>query len=253
MRKGRALALVLAIASAGIPVGARADEAGYLYSYAISDARYDDKLVSLDAYKPVGAPGRFRAYVDALAAQDSRTANGAIPQIFADNYALGAVGVQYTTPAGFRAFVQGGLSVPLGSIAAVRSGSDLRAGIQLYREWAQKPSPTQQYGNFFGSTTYFSRYSDWIVYTQLEAGRHLFTPAVDLFARGTISLDSRGFYYGNIAELTMGIRYRPFRKSGLAFSIERVAGGYLRNEGRPAGTGALYDDFRPTITFGRNI
>ena len=238
---------------ASMPLRARADEAGYLYSYAISDARYDDRLVSLDAYKPLGAPHSLRIYIDALASQDSRTANGAVPQIFADNYALGALGVQFTTAAGFRAFAQVGESVPLGSVAAVRSGGDLRAGIQLYREWAEKPSPTQSYGNLYASTTYLSRYSDWIVYSQLEAGRHLFTPAVDLFARGTITLDSRGYYYSNLAEVTLGIRYRPFGIHGPAFSLERVAGSYLRNAERPADTGALYDDFRPTITFGRNL
>ncbi len=251
-RLAGAAAACLAIVASSVPLRVRADEAGYLYSYAISDARYDDKLVSLDAYKPLGAPNRVRAYVDALASQDSRTANGAIPQIFADNYGLGAVGVQFTLPTGFRAFVQGGVSVPLGSVAAVKSGGDLRAGIQQYREWAELPSRTQAYGNLYASTTYLSRYSDWIVYAQLEAGRHLFTPAVDLFARGTLSLDSRGYYYSNLSELTLGIRYRPFGAHGPALSLEHVAGSYLRNAPRPD-AGSLYGDFRPTITFGRNL
>ena len=132
------------------PRAARADEAGYLYSYAISDARYDDRLVSLDAYKPLGAPGPVRLYLDVLASQDSRTAGGAVPRVFADNYALGAIGVQYTRPWGLRAFVQAGDSVGLGTVAAVKSGPDLRAGVQLYREWAEplqtvrsvQPNPT---------------------------------------------------------------------------------------------------------------
>ena len=251
MRKVASLAAIaLALTASFAP--ARADEVGYLYTYGISDARYDDDLVSFDAYKPLGAAKPIRAYVDLLAAQDSRTAGGTVPQIFADNYALGAVGVQYTLPTGFRAFVQGGASTRLGSVAAVRSGGDLRAGVALYREWLAEPQAAHEYGNLYASTTYLSRYSDWVEFSQLEAGRHLAT-SVDLFARGSVSLDSQGHYYSNLAELTVGVRYRPFGARGPAFSLEKVAGSYLRNETRPAGTGPLYDDFRPTIAFGRNI
>ncbi len=246
-------AFALTLVLAAIPTFARADEAGYLYSYALSDARYDDTLVSLDATKPVGPAHPFRAYVDVLAAQDSRTANGTLPQVYADNYALGAVGIQYTRPTGFRAFVQAGFSSRLGSIAAVRSGGDVRAGISLYRDWLAQPPAAKEYGNLYASTTYFSRYSDWIAYAQLETGKHVFGRAFDLFARGTVSLDSQAHYYSNLAELTLGLRYRPFGANGPALSLERVAGSYLRNTARPTGTAAIYDDFRPTITFGRNL
>lgn len=245
------LAIVAGVASSR-PPAARADEAGYLYSYAISDARYDDRLVSLDAYKPLGGPGRLRPYVDVLASQDSRTAGGVLPRVFADNYALGALGVQYALPTGFRAFVQAGESVGLGTVAAIRSGPDLRTGVQLYREWAELPSRVQGYGNLYASETYLSRYADVITYAQLEAGRHLITSRIDLFARATVSLDTHAFYYSNLAELTLGLRYRPFGPRGPALSIEDVAGSYLRNLPRPD-SGSLYSDFRPTITYGRNI
>ena len=244
--------MLVAIATAFAPRAAEADEAGYLYSYAISDARYDDRLVSLDAYKPVGPARAIRPYVDVLAGQDSRTAGGIVPRVYADNYGLGALGLQYTLPTGFRAFVQAGQSFGLGSVAAVQSGADLRAGIQLYREWQEASPKIPSYGNLYASTTYFSRYSDTIAYGQLEVGRHLFSPQVDLFARGTLTLDTHAFYYSNLAELTLGVRYRLFGSQGPAFSIETVAGSYLRNLPRPD-SGSLYSDFRPTITFGRNL
>lgn len=253
----RALAFAFALvamltATTALPRAARADQAGYLYSYGISDARYDDRLVSLDAYKPLGDARAIRPYVDILASQDSRTAGGAVPRVFADNYALGALGVQYTLPSGFRAFVQAGESVGLGSVAAVPSGGDVRAGIQLYREWSEPTSKAPSYGNLYASTTYLSRYADTIAYGQLEAGRHLFSPKIDLFARGTLTLDTHAFYYSNLAELTLGVRYRPFGTRGPAFSIENVAGSYLRNLPHPD-AGSLYSDFRPTVTFGRNL
>ena len=246
-----AVAIVVAVTTVH-PRAAIADEAGYLYSYAISDARYDDRLVSLDAYKPLGAPGLLRIYLDVLASQDSRTAGGEVPRVFADNYALGAIGVQYTRPWGLRAFVQTGESVGLGTVAAVKSGPDLRAGVQLYREWAEPPSHTQGYGNLYASETYFSRYADTITYAQIEMGRHPFAPRVDLFARGTLSLDTHAFYYSNLAELTLGVRYRPFGARGPALSIESASGSYLRNLPRPDSS-SLYSDFRPTITYGRDL
>lgn len=247
-----ALSMFVVVATSLVPRAADADEAGYLYSYAISDARYDDRLVSLDAYKPFGDARSIRPYVDILAGQDSRTAGGIVPRVYSDNYGLGALGVQYTLPTGFRAFVQAGRSFGLGSVAAVASGSDVRAGIQLYREWNEQRARTPSYGNLYASTTYFSRYADTIAYGQLEVGRHLFSPEVDLFARGTLTLDTHAFYYSNLAELTLGLRYRPFGARGPAFSIENVAGSYLRNLPRPD-SGSLYSDFRPTITFGRNL
>lgn len=242
----------LLVWAATTPRAARADEAGYLYSYGVSDARYDDRLVSLDAYKPLGAPATIRPYIDLLASQDSRTAGGIVPRVFADNYALGALGVQYTLPSGLRAFVQAGRSVGLGSVAAVPSGGDLRAGIQLYREWAKPALRASSYGNLYASTTYMSRYADVITYAQLEAGRHFFGPRFDLFARGTVTLDTHAFYYSNLAELTLGVRYHPFGPRGPAFSIEGVGGSYLRNLPRPD-SGSFYSDFRPTVTFGRNL
>ena len=234
------------------PRAAVADQAGYLYSYGISDTRYDDRIVSVDAYKPLGVPGNVRLYLDVLASQDSRTAGGVVPRVFADNYALGAVGVQYTRPWGLRAFVQAGESASLGTIAAVKSGPDLRIGVQLYREWAEPPSRAQGYGNLYASETYFSRYADTITYAQLEVGRHPFEPRIDLFARGTVTLDTHAFYYSNLVELTLGVRYRPFGARGPAVSLESVAGSYLRNRPRPESS-SLYSNFRPTITYGRNL
>ncbi len=234
------------------PRAARADEAGYLYSYGVSDARYNDRIVSVDAFKPLGVPGLLRIYLDVLASQDSRTAGGVVPRVYADNYALGAVGVQYTRPWGLRAFVQAGESVGLGTVATVKSGPDVRTGVQFYREWAERPSRTQGYGNLYASETYLSRYADAITYAQIEVGRHPFTSRVDLFARGTLTLDTHAFYYSNLAELTLGLRYRPFGTHGPAFSIERVAGSYLRNLPGPD-SGVLYGDFRPTVTYGQNL
>ncbi|MGH7756867.1 MAG: hypothetical protein ACREM8_11380, partial [Vulcanimicrobiaceae bacterium] len=140
---------------------AGADQTGYLYSYAVNDTRYADTVGAIDAYKPFGSPAAVvRPYFGFLASLDSRSTGGSVPQTYNDNYAVGALGLQYTTPSGLRVFIQGGVSTPLGSVAAVPSGGDLRYGVQLYREWTGGAHAPRYYGNFYGSAAFTSRYSD---------------------------------------------------------------------------------------------
>ncbi|NNM99720.1 MAG: hypothetical protein HKL91_07980 [Candidatus Eremiobacteraeota bacterium] len=112
------------------------DRAGFLYAYLEHTSQYRDNVFSIDAYKPFGSPSNaIRPFVDFFANDDTRTGGGVIPQTLNDNYAGLALGVQYTNPAGLRAFVQGGATTKIGSIAATPSGGDLRGGLEYYREW----------------------------------------------------------------------------------------------------------------------
>lgn len=256
--RAAALRLVLAASLAvSLPSPSLAeDHAGYLYTYALNDARYDDTIVSLDAYKPLGMEkSRVRPYADFVFVKDSRTVGGSIPQIYSDNYALGSLGVQYTIPgSGMRAFAQGGISKQVGAVAAVPSGGDLRYGVQEYREWGGDAAKRPSYGNVYASGTYLSRYSDGVLYAQVETGRSAHRPwAPEPFARIVLTLDTRTFYYSNLAEMTVGVRFRPLGARGIAFSLEQVAGAYLRNARLPVGTGPTYHDFRPTIAYGMNL
>ncbi len=240
-----------------------ADQAGYVYSYAVDENRYNDIANAIDAYKPFGNPNaRLRPYVAAIVTRDTRTSGGVagpdggppVPLVLADNYGLGAVGLQYTTPAGLRLFGQVGRSFTFGPVAAQPSGNDARGGVQLYREWGPAYVPHQDYGNFYGSVEYLSRYSDTIAYNQVELVRNAGTKRlpVEVFARAVLTLDTRKFYYSNVLELTAGIRAHPFGTRGPIFSIEQTGGNYLRGT-LPAETHRAYLDFRPTISYGFNI
>jgi hypothetical protein len=239
------------------------DQAGYVYSYAVDENRYDDIATSIDAYKPFGSPKmRFRPYVAALYNRDTRTNAGTsgqnggppVPLVLADNYALGAAGLQYTTPGGLRLFGQVGRSFTVGPVAAQPSGNDARGGAQLYREWGPAYEHGQDYGNFYGSVEYLSRYSDTISYNQLELVRNAGNKRlpVEIFGRVVATLDTKQHYYSNVLELTAGIRVHPFGVHGPIVSVEQTGGDYLRGT-LPQNVRRAYLDFRPTISYGFNI
>jgi hypothetical protein len=238
------------------------DHAGYSYSYAVDDRRFNDTTISTDTYKPLGdSTSRFRPYVALFVDKDSRTTPGtpsgggpAIPLIYSDNYGVVAAGVQYTTPQGLRVFLQGGASQTVGPVAAIPSGGDLRGGVQLYREWGPQYAAGRTYGNFYGSGSYLSRYSDSIFYNQLEIVHNLGTARNPLepFLRAVYSTDTRDFYYSNTAELTAGLRWHPLGVHGPILSLDGVTGRYLRGP-LPVTTPRSYTDLRPTISFGFSL
>lgn len=231
------------------------DHAGYSYDYALYDGRYDDFIVSLDAYKPFGKRAPIRPFFGASLVRDSRTGSGNVPLIFSDNYVVGGAGLQYTDGSGLRVFGQVGVSATVGPVAAVPSGGDLRGGVQYYRSFGPQDASHHGYGNFYGSTTYYSRYSDWVLYTQTEAVSNVggAVRPLELFVRPVLTLDTRRHYYDNLVEAGAGIRYRPFGKSGPSLAVEEAAGVYLRGAVRPAGEGPLYTDFRPAISYGFSL
>jgi hypothetical protein len=151
--------------------------------------------------------------------------------------------------------VQSGWTEQFGPVAAQPSGGDVRGGVQYYREWGSNFAPGHGYGNLYASTTYFSRYSDWIEYSQLELGKNQYSAKNTLqpFVRFVLNLDSHGYYWSNLTEATAGLRVHPFGQRGPTLSLEGVFGVYLRGIPLPSGTKPTYWDFRPTITYGANI
>lgn len=257
LNAARVLAAEPATSPAPSPVASAApDRAGFLYTYLEHTSQYRDTVFSIDAYKPFGSPSHaVRPFVDLFANDDTRTGGGVVPQTLNDNYAGLALGLQYTNSAGLRAFVQGGATTKIGSIAATPSGGDLRGGLEYYREWGGAAERKAAYGNFFGDGIYYSRYHDLQFYEQVEIGSTppLQSHPVTLFARGVLALDTHPYFYGNYAEMTLGVRLTPFGLRGPAIELGGVAGTYLRGNLLPIGISKTYIDFRPTISYGVNI
>lgn len=255
--KRLALAAAAAIAACSFALPAAADQAGYLYAYGLNESAYGDFVFSVDAYKPLGhGTSRLRPYVDVFATKDTKTGSYLdIPHIYSDNYAGAALGLQYTDGKGLRLFAQGGATSRIGSVASVRSGGDFRGGAQYYREWAGPSHGRRDYGNFFGSATYYSRYQDAYAYNQLELGRNVgaLTHPTELYVRTTLTLDTHPYFYGNSAEVIGGVRFHPFGRRGPAIEFDGIVGSYLRKDLLPPGTAQHYTDFRPTVSYGVNL
>lgn len=244
------------------PVARPRDAAGYTYTYVVDDQRLKNTVAALETYKPFGNPNsRFRPFVGGSITRDTSTTPGSslnggppVPLIESDNYAVLGVGVQYTTPTGFRAFVQGGFSTQVGPVAATPSGGDLRGGVQLYREWGKTYDHAMTYGNFYGSGTYLSRYQDTVLYNQLEIAHNLGSSSHPLepFVRATLAADTRVFYYSNTAQVTLGLRYHPLGRSGPIVSLEGSGVNYLRGT-LPASEHRAYTALRPTISYGFSL
>ena len=232
------------------------DRAGYSYNYALYDGRYNDTIVSFDFYKPFGSRNaRIRPFAAVAANRDSRTGTGNVPLILADNYAVGGVGLQFTNAAGLRLWAQAGASTHLGPVAAQPSGSDARGGVQYYRSFGPQNAAHHGYGNLYASTTYYSRYSDAVLYAQAEAVANAggAVRPLEFFIRPVLTLDTKTFYYSNLFETSAGLRYHPLGTSGPVVSIEGAVGRYVRGAVRPAGQKPWFSDFRPTISYGFSL
>ncbi len=228
-------------------------EDGFLYSGAFYDDRYSDTTFAIDATQPFGRSGAgLRPYLDANLNLDSQTLNVDIPETLTDNYALGALGLQFTNVAGFRAFAQIGVTARVGAVAAHEPGADFRGGAELSRSWRGLGTRRARYGNYYGSATYISRYRDAVLLNAVEEGRtfRYGTHAVDICLRALLSFGSHGFYYTNYAEGTVGLRFHSPAVSRVTLSVEESTGLYLLRTSRPATQSDAYHDFRINLGYG---
>ncbi len=246
------LALVAALGATALPALPAEADNGFVYSGAFYDDRYSDTSFNIDAIQPFGpVTARFAPYLEAALNLDSQTFSTAIPDILTDNYALGAFGAQYPTPGGLRAFAQVGATARLGAVSLKEPGADFRSGVELSRNWKGGPRGLASYGNYYGSAEYTSRYRDGVLVNQLEEGRtfRYGRQAVDLYARALLSAGSHGYYYTNLAEGGLGLRFHSPNVTRVTLSVEESVGAYLFSENRPATQSDAYHDFRINLSY----
>ncbi|HXW52038.1 MAG TPA: hypothetical protein VEJ41_08615 [Candidatus Acidoferrales bacterium] len=241
--------------------GARADDAGYLWSYILNDSYSSDTFYSADFTKPFGASSPIRPFGELLLQRDSRTVGGVLPQTLNDNYGLAALGLQYQSAAGLRIFGQVGSSFAFGPATpstATTKHFDWRGGTEYYRDWSDQPGTGHRViGSFYGDVIYYSRYKNAILYFQAERGREFgkVNHPIQAYARLSGSQDTRRYYYNEVVALTGGVRYLPFGRTGPSFALEEAYSNYLAPGAALASANVARDywSFRPTLTFGTNF
>jgi hypothetical protein len=240
---------------------ARADDAGYLWSYILNDSYSDDTFYSADFTKPFGAPLAVRPFGELLLQRDSRTVGGVLPQTLNDNYGLASVGVQWANASGLRLFGQVGSSFAFGPqtpSTATTKHFDVRGGVEYYRDWSDLPGTGRRIvGSFYGDFIYYNRYQNALLYFEAERGREFgaVKRPFQAFVRLSGSQDTRRYYYNELVALTGGVRFLPMGRSGPAVALEEAYSSYLAPaaELQAAGVTRSYWSFRPTLTFGASF
>ncbi|MBV8162857.1 MAG: hypothetical protein JOZ91_01180 [Candidatus Eremiobacteraeota bacterium] len=248
-----ALALILIV----IRTQARADDAGFVWAYALHDSYSNDTFYSADFTKPFGPSAPIRPYAELLLQRDSQTTTGVLPQTFNDNYGLAAAGMQLETNSGLRFFAQIGTSFDFGpAIQDLPTSShfDGRGGVQYDREWNVPPSGANRYfGTFFGDFVYYSRYRNGLMYFEAERGREFGsrTYPLQIYVRLSGSQDTQREYYNDAIALAGGAGFLVLGRHGPSVGFTESFNSYTTAV--PYGVLRSYWSFRPQITYGASF
>jgi hypothetical protein len=252
------LGLVLAATAVLVSqVRAGAENAGFVWAYALHDSYSNDTFYSVDFTKPFGPSAPIRPYAELLLQRDSQTTTGVLPQTFNDNYGLAAAGMQLQTNSGMRVFAQIGTSFDFGPAIQglpVSSHADARGGVEYDRDWNVPPAGLNRYyGTFFGDFIYYSRYQNALMYFEAERG-HEFgsrTYPVQLYFRLSGSQDTKREYYNDAIALAGGLDFLALGRHGPSVGFTESFNAYTSPV--PAGVLRSYWSFRPQITYGASF
>jgi hypothetical protein len=222
---------------------------GYLYASSSYDALYQDMISSLSLYDPLRAGLGTRPYLQFDVNTDTRSRGGYVPQVYNDNYALAAAGMEFMNSKGFRAAAQLGLTAQVGSAAAHPSGGDIRVSTSWFRGWGGPAASRHWYGNFSTGANYLSRYHVATAWSGIELGSSLRAnkSRIDLFARGDGYFETNAQYYPPSIDGSLGMRLRSARGTGFALEFSEKAGSYLRAVSSRASN---FSGYQAMLTYG---
>ena len=222
--------------------------------------RFDNFLMFGLARAGVSAGGSWKpsVYLTVRATRDSKSVGGQQPILYADNSVVPAIGVR-TQPGGrwFTLYAEAGAAYPLVSIKPRDWQRDLRAGvIGAFAKTHALGSGAHHLSlvsEVFGDATWYDRFDgNTIGYLQWRESLRLVqgtAGAVDIFARGWGTLDSKDTYFNRVVEGGGGVAFHAGANRRASLYIESLGGRYLRKPlaGQPART---YSDFRVMFVTG---
>jgi hypothetical protein len=107
--------------------------------------------------------------------------------------------------------------------AAGLATEDTRYGIEVYREWnLDNPDPRQPWAELWTKFDYrdtnfgWEEFKDYVFYCQPKIGRHL-DDGIQVYLRADVTAsgkDTPAYYFLNVVDYGVGIRFEPWRKTG---------------------------------------
>lgn len=214
--------------------------------------------------------GLLSAYGIAWISADSRSeSSGPAPTIISDNLFIAGAGLRFKPAGFFWIDARDGLAFDLVERQGKSSPrNDFRlvatAGTGIYPPFLvhdHLSSPLSLMTDFFISSGYYSRYTNYITYAQARVGLRVAEVSrafADVYLRGDAAFDSDGEFYNNVFEFGPGVRITPDASSGLFLMVEYHRGRYadfttgMRNA-REAFYGPFYDSVRFLLVFSRDF
>jgi tetratricopeptide (TPR) repeat protein len=223
-------------------------------------SRFENSIGFGIARAGISAGGMWRptVYASVRVTRDTKSVGGMQPLIFSDNSVVPALGVR-VRPGGkwFTIFAEAGAAYPLVSSAPKDWKRDLRAGVignatntQALTLGSWRPSLVS---DLFGDVTWYDRFDrNTIGYAQLRESLRLVegrAGALDVFARGWVTFDSKSTYFNRIVEGGGGIALHAGANRRASLYIESLAGRYLKDRTllQPSRN---YSDFRVMLVTG---
>jgi tetratricopeptide (TPR) repeat protein len=230
------------------------------------DDRFMDAIVSMSLQEGLYlSKNRLTSFYGTLTLNaDSRSTGGTVPVIYSDNYALAGLGFRFQPMRTWTLDIQPGVSVDLlDRPEEERVQADFRALTAIgagFSPVADVPfrltTPLSPFIDGFLSFGYYSRYENSIGYSQARAGlrtlayRH---SALDLYLRGDFTFDTRGDFFNNTVEGSVGARLVPDHRWGLGLLVEYHRGMYGVPPPPGSSIARWYNSFRVLLVVDRYL
>jgi tetratricopeptide (TPR) repeat protein len=237
------------------------------YAAPFYQSRFANQINPLNAKIGLRSDRYLQPYVGLRLNRDVRSRSGTLPEIFSDNSAVLALGVQSSILGkGTNLYAEAGTAVSLLSQPTHgRAVPDYRAGLTWFRSWGTSFTgdaglhgrELSLTGSAYSDVGFYSRYDHNVIgYLQVREGLNLPTARllpVQVLAAVNFLGDSNGNFYNNVIEAGPDLRLAPFRRLlGVWIEAQYLRGIYTRHDlANPYGP--RYEDVRVFLIWSKSF
>lgn len=208
-----------------------------------------------------------QVYTFVRATRDTRSANGRLPSIYADDSVVVGVGTRYQPLKALPifAYMEIGEAYQFVKLNNRTWDSDFRIGAFGYDNWGALPQyaenlsfPLKQTGQVYGDVAYYTRYQNDTIATLsvrqgVRAAEYHYS-AMNAYLRARVYLDTKGYFYNNLIEFGPGVSFTPDQRWNATVRLEALHGYYFPVNGPMVNPyGSNYNDIQVQFETGLAI